>query len=230
MTTISFPKCKVAKLPINEVVNNIITATEAGSMVDNLANNWFGQLIVYGAEGVAKAKAATFEDAAKAFGSVVDDFKKYVMQELDDRRKEVEAGTMSAEDKTEKLERITTDRAKIDNSLKSGKSVIVNCIKWGDQILKITEDGGHVLLRKDGTTRGKTELQNLLKKAKHEAAPKKSEFEQALDAAVHLARKMVPLSPQDRKVVLSSLNTKVKEFDAEREEIEVEDTEMAEAA
>jgi hypothetical protein len=108
--------------------------------------------------------------------------------------------------------------------------VIVNCIKWGDQILKITEDGGHVLLRKDGTTRGKTELQSLLKKAKSESAPKKSEMEQALDAAVHLARKMVPLTVIERKTVMASLTSKIKEFEAEADSVEVEDTEEKVAA
>ena len=228
--TISFPKCKVEKRPVNDVVNSIIVAVESGMMVDNLDRNWFGQLIVYGGEGVVKAKAATFEDAAKAVASVVDDFKKYVMTELDSRRKEVESGTMVSDDKTEALQRIDTTRGKVDNSLKSGKSVIVNCIKWGEQILKITEDGGHILFRKDGTTRGKTELQNLLKKAKHDAAPKKSEMEQALDAAVHLARKMVPLTAIERKTVMSSLTSKIKEFEAEADSVEVEDTEEKVAA
>ena len=229
MTTL-FPKCSIEVLPEQDVINNIITATEAGDMVDNLTNNWFGQLIVYGRQAVVKAgkSITSFDDAAKAVGEVVDKFKRMVLNEIEARDRE-SVKKLTSEEAEERKQHSIKLRGRIDNSLRSGKSVVTNALKHGEIILSTVDDGGHVLFRKDGTPRGKTELQNLIKKAKHDSSPKKSEVEQALDAAVHLARKMVPLSPADRKMVMASLTSKVKEFDAERDEIEVEEP-MAEAA
>lgn len=228
-----FPKCSVEVLPEQDVINNIITATEAGDMVDNLTNNWFAQLIVYGRAAVVKAgkSVTSFDDAAKAAGEVVDKFKRMVLNEIEARDRELDK-KLSGEELEERKQHSIKLRGRIDNSMRSGKSVITNAVKHGEIILSTVDDGGHVLFRKDGTPRGKTELQNLIKKAKHEGAPKKSDVEQALDAAVHLARKMVALSPADRKMVMTSLTSKVREFDAERDEIEVEDSkeELAKAA
>lgn len=232
--TFTFPKCSVEALPVNEVISNIITATEAGSMVDNLSDSWFGQLLVYGRNAVVKAgkSVTSYEDAAKTVGDVVDVFKSKIKDELVARQLEIERGTHTKEEQSELLTRLDSTRAKIDNSLKSGKSVIVNCLKHGEHVLSVVTDGGHILFKKDGTPRGKTALQNLLKQAKAAAQPKKSEVEQALDAAAHLARKMVPLSAADRKMVMTSLTAKMRELDSERDDIEIEDEaeELAEAA
>jgi hypothetical protein len=227
-TMVTFPKCTVEILPEQEVINNIITATEAGTMVDNLTNNWFGQLIVYGRQAVVKAgKAITsYDEAAKTVATVVDIFKRKVMTEFDARTVEIEKGTLVGEDKVEALNRITYNRAKVDNSLKSGKSVIVNSLKYGEDILRAVDDGGHILFRKDGTTRGKTELQNLLKKAKTSAAAPKTDLERALDAAATLSRRMVPLNDTERKLVLDTMMSKLTEMDADSDEIEVEDHEV----
>lgn len=223
----SMPKCTMEVLPENEVINNLIVAVEAGSMVENLDNNWFGQFIAHARVAVVDAgkDVKSFDDAAKVVGGVVDHFKKAIMAELDGRRRDIEGGTLVGEDKVDALNKLSSTRARIDNSIKSAKSVITSALKKGDTILKIVIDGGHILFRKDGTARGKTELQNLVKKSKAFDAPDKTALEKAMDAAATLARRLVDLNVQDRKLVLDTMRTKLAELDEEKEETdEIEDT------
>lgn len=228
-TVITFPKCSMELIPDQELINNLIVATEAQGMVDNLDNNWFGQTIARAQRAGRGCK--TFDEASKVVGSVLDELKKNVMKELDVRAVAIKNGTESEDNKNEALVRIGASRAKIDNSLKTAKSILVNSTKLGDTILKVVTDGGHVLFRKDGTPRGKTELQNLIKKAKAFDAPDASDMEKALHAAALLARRMTVLTDEERKVVMTTLKSKLKEMDEEREETEeVEDKDVAKAA
>lgn len=227
VSPVTMPKCTVELLPENEVINNLIVAVEAGSMVENLDNNWFGQFIAHSRAAVVKAgkSVSSYDEAAKVVGGTIDHFKKAVMIEMDARAVEIDK-TKTGEDLIDAKNKLSTNRGRIDNSIKSAKSVITSALKLGETVLKVTTDGGHVLFRKDGTARGKTELQNLIKRAKAFDAPDQTDLEKAMTAGATLARRLVPLNAADRKLVIDTMRSKLTELDeeaAETEEMEDKD-------
>ena len=230
---VTFKACSVEIQPEATFISNIITAVEGQITVDKLFENQFGQMLAIGAAVVSGKTLDSYEDAAKAIGTEMDTLKKKVFDELDVRRKSVEA-KFTGPEKMERLERVAQIKSRADNSFKSAKSVVTSAIRLGDQVLRVVTDGGHILWRSDGNPRGKTELQNLVKEAKSKARAPKSDFEKALDAGATYARRLSVLGQRDRSDIMKIFNEKLSDFIAEEwgeaDESNDDDAPVAEAA
>lgn len=221
--TISFPTVKAEKVAMNDVVKGIINSAEGQVMVDGIENNWYGNIVCLATEEVRGKSFDSYTELANLVGKQIEVVKTEVFKELASRAAEVER-TVTGPSKADQLSRLDKTKAKVDNSIKSAKSVIKTAITLTDQILPEVKDGGHVLWRRDGTARGKTELQTMIKGAKSHARTPKSDLEKAMDAGLTLARRLQPLDQKQRKLVMDAVRDRLEDMDNE-EEGEVDDTE-----
>jgi len=215
--------------PIRKRALTLVTQVEAQDKVNNLENNWFGQCIVSGQAAMEGKELASYEEAAKIVSDDVESFRKEVLALLtereDDAKKKHAGPDLAAE-----LAKVTTLRSKVDNSLRSAKSVLKHAVLHSDSILRSINDGGHVLWRSDGTPRGKTELQALIKDAKK--GREKDPFEKAMESGFTFAKRLAPLTQAERQACLEhfhkALASRIEEEEGEIDDSE--DGEMAEAA
>jgi len=205
---ITFKGCAIEAKPRQQWVNETIMAVEGQLTVDKLFENSFGQVLAIGNDALRGMTFESYEDAAKAIGVEIVKLQKDVFEELDIRAKDIEAKHTGPE-KVERLERVGQIREKMKNSLKSAKSVITNAVRGGEQILGVVKDGGHILWRSDGTPRGKTQLQDLIKESKSAARTPKSDLEKAMDAGITFARRLSVLESVSREDVLRMFNTRL---------------------
>lgn len=230
---VTFKACTLEVKPLQSWINETIMAVEGQITVDKLFENNFAQVLAIGSNAVSGKTLESYDDAAKAIGTEIDKLKKAVFEELAIRSKDIET-KFTGPEKAERLERIGQIKARTDNSLKSAKSVVTNAVKNGDAILRVVKDGGHILWRADGTPRGKTQLQDMIKAAKSAAHAPKSDIEKAMDASLTFARRLAVLDGKQRTDVLRKFSEKLTDLVAEEwgEEDESDDTNapVAEAA
>lgn len=226
--SVAFPTPKMEIPTLNDLTKQVIMSAEGKKMVDGMENNWFASTLCIATQHVSKGTYDDYHALAKAMGKEIDVLKTEVFKEIGARRLEDEKA-LTGPAKTDKMAYWDDIKARVDNSIKSAKSVATNAIKYTDQILKSVTDGGHVLWRKDGSARGKTELQTLIKAAKSHAQVPKSDYEKALDAAQLFAKRLAVLDQRDRSEILALFRDKLEQFIAD-EDGEDEEPELEEAA
>jgi hypothetical protein len=229
MTTVSFPASIVEAKPLTEMVKTIRTEVQARDMVDNLESTWTGQCSILAANEMSGKSYDTFDDAAKAVDVVLKRLREETIKAITSDEEKANK-TYAGPDLAEALARLTKEKASVYNNLTSMKSVLLNSLKRGNDILKVVDDGGHILFRKDGSPRAKTELQNLIKKAKDLGKIPLSDIEKAMQRGVAFARSLAVLDQSDRARVLSEMQAKLSELDESSDDYEDEDDSLAEAA
>lgn len=230
-TKITFPAVKTELEPLRKRALTLVTQVEAQDKVNNLEDNWFGQCIIAGQKAMEGKAIASYEEAAKIVADDVEAFKTEVRALLTEREADAKK-KYAGPDLAAELGKVTVLRSKVDNSLTSAKSVLRKAVLNGDTILRTLKDGGHILWRGDGTPRGKTELQGLIKAAKQSHVAPKSDFEKAMESGFTFAKRLASLDQSERQTVLEHFH-KALASRLEDEEGEVEDEEpstMAEAA
>lgn len=229
MTSVSFPASIAEAKPMSEMVKTIRTEVQARDMVDNLESTWTGQCSVLAANEMSGKTYDTFDDAAKAVDVVLKRLREETIKAITADEEHANK-KFAGPDLADALARLTKEKASVYNNLTSMKSVLLNSLKQGNNILKVVDDGGHILFRKDGTPRAKTELQNLIKKAKELSKVPLTDLERAMQAGVAFARRLAVLDESDRGRVLSEMQSKLIELDGASDDIEEEDDSLREAA
>lgn len=229
MATVSFPTSIMEAKPLNEMVRTIRTEVQARDMVDNLESTWTGQCSVLAANEMAGKTYDTFDDAAKAVDVVLKRLREETMKAIAADEEQANK-KFAGPDLADALARLTKEKASVYNNLTSMKSVLLTALKRGNDILKVVDDGGHILFRKDGTPRAKTELQNLIKKSKELSKVPLSDIEKAMQRGVAFARSLAVLDQADRSRVLTEMQKKLAELDEASDDFEEEDDSLAEAA